>query len=401
MNVLTACSGIGAPEHAWRDLPFKFVGCSEIEPFPSAVLKHHYPNVTNYGDMNNYRDWKINEPITALFSGTPCQSFSVAGLRQGMDSPNGNLALVYLGMVERFAPRWVVWENVPGVLSSNGGRDFGAFLGALAQLGYGYAYRTLDSQFFGVPQRRRRVFVVGHISDWRCAAAVLFEPTSLSGNITKSRKEGKRIAPAVTTGAPYSRTGNERVEADALVIDVDLVYENHAKDSRAKQVDVCPTVAAAWGTGGGNVPLVQSANETYAMPGNWVGRSPENGGNQTTPAIELSPTLTRTDVPAICPKWPAKVGNTLGADWEDKMGLNDQHINAGAPYFIPQRDQVRRILPIEAERLQGFTDGYTDITYRGKPAPDSQRYKALGNSMAVPVVRWIGKRIAEVEKANA
>tara|TARA_B100000941_G_C28494904_1_gene550263 strand:- start:191 stop:1456 length:1266 start_codon:yes stop_codon:yes gene_type:complete len=421
MNVLTACSGIGAPEHAWRDLPFNFIGCSEIEAFPSAVLKHHYPNVTNYGDMNNYRDWKIDEPITALFAGTPCQSFSVAGLRQGMDSPNGNLALVYLGMVERFAPRWVIWENVPGVLSSNGGRDFGSFLGALGQLRYSYAYRVLDAQYFGVPQRRRRVFVVGHISDWRCAAAVLFEPTSLSGDITKSQKKGKTVAPAVTTGAPYARTGNERVEADALVVNrmlsfgdyvesdytstlqaleakdvsdivmqplyretdhgnytdsdtagtllaqqskqaVDLVYENHAQDSRVKQVDVCPTAAAKWGTGGGNVPLVQSANQT---------------------------------------QWPAKVGNTLGADWEDKMGLNDQHINAGAPYFIPQRNQVRRILPIEAERLQGFTDGYTDITYRGKPAPDSQRYKALGNSMAVPVVRWIGNRIAEVEKANA
>jgi len=373
MNVLTACSGIGAPEHAWRDLPFNFIGCSEIEAFPSAVLKHHYPNVINYGDMNNFRDWKFNEPITALFAGTPCQPFSVAGLRQGMDSPNGNLALVYLGMVERFAPRWVIWENVPGVLSSNGGRDFGSFLGALGQLGYSYAYRVLDAQYFGVPQRRRRVFVVGHISDWRCAAAVLFEPTSLSGDITKSRKKGKRIAPAVTTGAPYSRTGNERVEADALIVNrivsfgeyvedtncltlkardskdntdliyretdhgnytdsdvagtlmaqqgkraVDLVYENHSSDTRIKQVDVSPTIVARWGTGGGNAP-----------------------------------------------------------------------------------HQVRRILPIEAERLQGFTDGYTDITYRGKPAPDSQRYKALGNSMAVPVVRWIGKRIAEVEKANA
>ena len=294
MNVLTACSGIGAPEHAWRDLAFNFIGCSEIEPFPCAVLEHHYPNVTNFGDMNNYRNWKINEPITALFSGTPCQPFSVAGLRQGMDSPNGNLALVYLGMVERFAPRWVIWENVPGVLSSNGGRDFGAFLGALGQLGYGYAYRVLDSQYYGVPQRRRRVFVTGYFGDWRRAAAVLFEPTSLSGDITKSRKKGKRIAPAVTTGAPYSRTGNERVEADALIVN------RYVEDTNC----------------------------------------------------------------------------------------------------IPHRDQVRRILPIEAERLQGFTDGYTDITYRSKPAPDNQRYKALGNSMAVPVVRWIGKRLLEVEKFN-
>ena len=439
LTVLTACSGIGAPEHAWRDLPFKFIGCSEIEPFPSAVLKHHYPNLTNYGDMTKYRDWKIDEPITALFAGTPCQSFSVAGLRQGLDSPDGNLALVFLGMVERFAPRYVIWENVPGVLSSNGGRDFGAFLGALAQLGYGYAYRTLDAQYFGVPQRRRRVFVVGYLGDWRRAAAVLFEPKSLHGDITKSRKTRQKVAPSVTTGPPYSRTGNERVEVDALVVNrivsfgeyvednristlkAHHTYENHEADGRVKEVDVCPTLRANWSKGstiplvrktvyenhatdsrikevdGGNAPLVQSVNQTYVMPGNWVGRSPENGGNQTTPAIELSPTLTRTDVPAILPKWPAEIGNTLGADYGDKMGLNNQHINVGAPYFIPSHDRVRRITCTEAEQLQGFETGFTDIEYRGKPAPDSQRYKALGNSMAVPVVKWIGERIQMVE----
>ena len=421
MNVLTACSGIGAPEHAWRDLPFNFIGCSEIEAFPSAVLKHHYPNVTNYGDMNNYRDWKIDEPITALFAGTPCQSFSVAGLRQGMDSPNGNLALGYLGMVERFAPRWVIWENVPGVLSSNGGRDFGSFLGALGQLGYSYAYRVLDSQYFGVPQRRRRVFVVGHISDWRCAAAVLFEPTSLSGDITKSRKKGKRIAPAVTTGAPYSRTGNERVEADALVVNrmlgfgdyVESDYTSTLQAHEAKDVSDIVMQPLYRETEHGNyidsdtagtllaqqskraVDLVQSVYENQ--------KADVSLSNKTNPltAGGGKPGQGYTAILENKTQWPAKVGNTLGADWEDKMGLNDQHINAGAPYFIPQRDQVRRILPIEAERLQGFTDGYTDITYRGKPAPDSQRYKALGNSMAVPVVRWIGKRIAEVEEANA
>ena len=321
MNVLTACSGIGAPEHAWRDLPFNFIGCSEIEPFPSAVLKHHYPNVTNYGDMNNYRDWKIDEPITALFAGTPCQSFSVAGLRQGMDSPNGNLALVYLGMVERFAPRWVIWENVPGVLSSNGGRDFGSFLGALGQLRYSYAYRVLDAQFFGVPQRRRRVFLVGHRGNWRYPAAILFEPKSMRGNTSKSGKAGEDIAPTVVCGPPYSRTENQRVEAEALILTNDK-------------------------------------------------------------------------------EWPVKIGSTLDVAYATKLGLEDQHAFRGK-LFWQQNERARRIMPLEAERLQGFPDNYTDIIYRGKPAPDSQRYKALGNSMAVPVVRWIGKRIAEVEKANA
>jgi DNA (cytosine-5)-methyltransferase 1 len=166
---------------------------SEIEPFPSAVLTHRFPDVPNLGDMTKYKGWNLGA-IDLLVGGTPCQSFSVAGLRKGMDDPRGNLALVFLGILERFKPRWMVWENVPGVLSSNKGRDFGAFLGALAELGYGWAYRVLDAQFFGVPQRRRRVFVIGYFGDWRRAAAVLFERYSVSGYPAPSRKAGEEIA---------------------------------------------------------------------------------------------------------------------------------------------------------------------------------------------------------------
>ena len=365
LNVLTACSGIGAPEHAWRDLPFNFIGCSEIEPFPSAVLQHHYPTVKNYGDMTKYRDWKIDEPVTALFAGTPCQSFSVAGLRQGLDSPNGNLALVFLGMVERFAPRWVIYENVPGLLSSNGGRDFGAFLGALGELGFGYCYRTLDSQFFNVPQRRKRVFVVGYLGDWRRAAAVLFERESLSGGITKSRKTRQKVAPSVTTGPPYSRTENERVEVDALVV--------NRKANEAKDVSDIVMQSLYREKGHGDYTASDTTGTLLAQEGKR--------------AVDLV-------------TWPAEIGNTLGADYGDKRGANNQHINAGAPYFIPSQDRVRRITCGEAEKLQGFEPGYTDIEYRGKPAPDSQRYKALGNSMTVDVVKWIGQRIQMVEAVS-
>ena len=167
------------------------VGFSEIEAFPSAVLAHHYPDVQNYGDMTNYKAWPINESIGLLVGGTPCQSFSVAGLRKGLDDPRGNLALIYCGLLDHFRPNWFVWENVPGVLSSNSGRDFGAFLGAVAELGYGFSYRVLDAQYYGVPQRRRRVFVVGHLGDWRVAAAVLFERQSLSGHPAPSRDARK------------------------------------------------------------------------------------------------------------------------------------------------------------------------------------------------------------------
>ena len=167
MNYGSVCSGIEAATVAWHPLGWKPVFFSEIDKNASAVLAHHYPQVPNLGDMTKFREWP-DAVIDVLVGGTPCQSFSVAGLRKGMADPRGNLALTFLAIADRYRPRWLVWENVPGVLSSNGGRDFGAILGGMAELGYGTAYRILDDQFVrvdglgrAVPQRRRRVFVVG------------------------------------------------------------------------------------------------------------------------------------------------------------------------------------------------------------------------------------------------
>ena len=208
MRYLSVCSGIEAATVAWHDLGWQPAAFSEIEPFPSAVLKHHYPNVPNVGDMTKYKEWDIGT-IDLLVGGTPCQSFSVAGLRKGLEDPRGNLALVYCGILDRFKPKWFVWENVPGVLSSNGGRDFGSFLGAVAELGYGFAYRVLDAQYFGVAQRRRRVFVVGCLGDWRSAAAVLFERESLSGNPAPSREKGQEVAGTIAARFGISRNNHE------------------------------------------------------------------------------------------------------------------------------------------------------------------------------------------------
>jgi len=299
MRYLSVCSGIEAATVAWHGLGWQPAGFSEIEKFPSQVLAHHYPNVTNYGDMTKFKEWDIGT-IDLLVGGTPCQSFSVAGLRKGMADPRGNLALTYCGILDHFKPKWFVWENVPGVLSSGGGRDFGSFLGAVAELGYGFAYRVLDAQYFGVAQRRRRVFVVGCFGNWQRAAAVLFERESLCRDTKKSEKTKKN---------------------DSTKIDASIVYENHGTDSRIKQVKICPTVTSRWGTGGNNVPLVQ-------------------------------------------------------------------------------QKKVRKLTCKETERLQGFPDNYTDIQPKGKPTPDGPRYKALGNSMAVPVMKWIGERINLVENLS-
>jgi DNA (cytosine-5)-methyltransferase 1 len=317
MRYGSVCSGIEAATMAWHPLSWEPAFFSEIEDFPRAALQHHYPDVPLHGDFTTIGADQ-HGAIDLLVGGTPCQSFSIAGLRGGMDDDRGNLSLEFLRLAERKAAKWLVWENVPGVLSSNGGRDFGSFLGALAELGYGFAYRVLDAQYFGVAQRRRRVFVVGYLGDWRRAAAVLLERQGLCGDSPPRREEGQKVAPAVTTGPPFSRTGNERVEADAMV--PVSVYEN--QQSNIYESDVFGPVL----TGGG------------------------------------------------------KPGQGYGAVRE---GL-----------------RVRRITPTECERLQGFPDGFTQIAYRGNRAekcPDGPRYRALGNSMAVPVMRWIGERIQQVE----
>mgnify|MGYP003477148053 CR=1 FL=1 len=203
MKFGSVCSGIEAASVAWQPLGWQAQWFSEIEPFPCSLLKHHYPATPNLGDMTQFESWPTDDQhaIDLLCGGTPCQSFSVAGLRKGLDDPRGNLMLTFGAIAAKYRPRWLVWENVPGVLSSNGGRDFGAFLGMLGQLGYGFAYRVLDAQYFGVAQRRRRVFVVARLGDWRGPAAVLFERHSLQGHPAPSRQAGQAV-----TGTFSART---------------------------------------------------------------------------------------------------------------------------------------------------------------------------------------------------
>jgi len=311
MKYGSVCSGVEAATVAWHPLGWEPKFFSEIEKFPSEVLQHHYPDVPNYGDMTEFKEWP-NDSIDLLVGGTPCQSFSVAGLRKGLEDPRGNLMLTYLAMADRCKPKWIVWENVPGVLSSNGGRDFGTFIAALGQIGYGFAYRVLDAQYFGVAQRRRRVFVVGYLGDWRRAAEVLFERESMSGHPAPSREPREEIAQCLTT-----RTGS--------------AYD--------------PTTET--------LPIAYDTTNIT---------SPTNGSN---------------------PK-PNDPVFTLASG---------QH----PPLLTPH---VRRLTPTETERLQGFPDNYTQIAWRNKEAedcPDGPRYKAMGNSMAVPVMRWIGERIQKVE----
>jgi DNA (cytosine-5)-methyltransferase 1 len=205
LRYLSVCSGIEAASMAWEPLGWQPAAFAEVEKFPSAVLAYHWPDVPNLGDMTKYEQWKELGTINLLVGGTPCQSFSVAGLRKGLHDARGGLMLTYLEIARRFGPRWLVWENVPGVLSSNGGRDFGSFLGALGALGYGWAYRVLDAQWCGVAQRRRRVFVVANLGDGAASAKVLFESESVCRNPAPSREAGERTAADAAGGAGDGR----------------------------------------------------------------------------------------------------------------------------------------------------------------------------------------------------
>jgi site-specific DNA-cytosine methylase len=213
VRYLSVCSGIEAASVAWEPLGWEPAAFAEVEKFPSAVLAHHWPQVPNMGDMTRHESWNLGA-INLLVGGTPCQSFSVAGLRKGLHDPRGGLMLTFLEIAQRQRPRWIVWENVPGVLSSDAGRDFGAFLGALGALGYGFAYRVLDAQWFGVAQRRRRVFVVGCLGDGAAAATVLFESESVCRNPAPSREKGQGVAAFTPSSIGSYRAGYGTLRAN-------------------------------------------------------------------------------------------------------------------------------------------------------------------------------------------
>jgi DNA (cytosine-5)-methyltransferase 1 len=402
MRYGSVCSGIEAATMAWHSLGWVPSFFSEIEAFPRAVLEHHYPEVPVHGDFTTIEADQYGS-IDLLVGGTPCQSFSIAGLRKGLDDDRGNLALEFLRLAQRKQPKWVVWENVPGVLSSNGGRDFGSFLGALVELGYGFAYRVCDAQWWGVAQRRRRVFVVGYLGDWKRPAAVLFEREGLFGDSPPSREEGEKVAPAVTTGPPFSRTGNERVECEAIVpmqtvgaLDTQCGLGQQAHQSLTSghyvlERDVMGTLTTRTLTAMGARDVEEGALLTA------VGFT----ASQTDMAImhENCPTMISSTPHAVA--FAQNSRNELReSDVVGALATGGGKPGQGYP-AIRKNLSVRRLTPTECERLQGFPDGFTQIPYRNKPAdqcPDGPRYKALGNSMAVPVMRWIGERIKTVEE---
>jgi len=390
MRYGSVCSGIEAATVAWDTLGWRPAFFSEIEKFPVAVLNHHYPNVPNLGDLTKHRKWD-HEPIDVLVGGTPCQSFSIAGLRAGLDDPRGNLALEFLDLADRARPRWMVWENVPGVLSSNGGRDFGSILGALGKLGYGFAYRVLDAQFIrvdgyerAVPQRRRRVFVVGCLGDWRRAAAVLFERESLSGHSAPRRQTRESVAPTISERPTGGGGLGTDFDLDGGVI---ACMAHGQAGAEIRQDDGATTLTCdheapivAFDCKGTEVQYSEDgAHPTLRSMGR--NNSNQNGGGHAAVAFDMRGRDGGSQMEG--PHYTANIRATSGGSSRSYVATNYA---------------VRRLTPKECERLQGFPDSYTDVPYGSRnTTPDGPRYKALGNSMAVNVMRWVGRRIEMVE----
>ena len=385
MNYLSVCSGIEAASVAWHPLGWTPIGFSEIEPFPSAVLAHHFPTVKNFGDMTKYDQWDIKRgSVNLLVGGTPCQSFSVAGLRQGLKDPRGSLMLTFLGIAEHFGPKWIVWENVPGVLSSNRGKDFGSFLGALGELGYGFAYRVIDAQWVrtyghprAVPQRRRRVFVVGCFGNAIRAAKVLFESESLPRYSAPRRATRKGTSADVEEGVG---SGSDiKIVADVATVDA----RNNCDRGDSQHLD---RLIPCWWDGENTASTLTKSNASGAQ------RMPDkdNFGAVLHPVIFTK--AKRAQSSFDNETW---VQGAV-APTQNAFDVGDVRATTLVIPIMPKAMQVRRLTPTECERLQGFPDGWTAIPWKNKSAndcPDGPRYKALGNSMAVNCMEWLGERI--------
>lgn len=439
---LSVCSGIEAMSLAVHDRGWKAVAFSEIESFPCAVLAHHWPDVPNLGDMTKYEEWKIEWPQGArrvLAGGTPCQAFSVAGGRRGLADGRGNLSLTFCEVADREEADWVLWENVPGVLSMHD-NAFGCFLGRLCGAdaaieppgrdgrwpGGGVvsgpkrtaAWRVLDAQYFGVAQRRRRVFVlaVPGAGNWRCAAALFPVSDGVRWDPASRGEAREGVAGVAAKGAGGGGEGDDGARGGCIV----------------SHDPACTLTAREYK---GPLPEADlSAVVAHTLRGEGFDAS-EDGTGRGTPLVAAPLTTkpyadneaqeSRLVVATLTSHYATHYGRQAGfnggvaenqllpvafsgrARGDDGRGYaREEHIDGDIvgsldtvkpPRVGGDAFGVRRLTPRECERLQGVPDDYTAIEVRGKPAADGPRYRALGNSWAVPVIRWLARRMEFVE----
>jgi DNA (cytosine-5)-methyltransferase 1 len=474
---------------------FKTVWQVEINSSSNAVRSRHWPNTPRYDDVTKFT--LATDPVRPDLAcgGFPCQDLSVAGKRAGLAGERSGLFHEFMRIVSERTPRWVLVENVPGLLSSWSGdtpysldkragrgrelvleetSDFSVVLGTLAELGYGTAYRVLDAQWFGVAQRRRRVFIVGCLGDWRRAAEVLFEPESLPWNPAPSRETRKGVARSITGGAhPGGHNGQDDVnivncldgqnggpddnDAQAMrLVAMPLKSGGNDRQDESHENYIVHTLrgegfdASEDGTGRGTpiVPVVfdttqvtSSKNYSNPKPGDpchplacgqhapaIAYRTSGNCGvmeqGDRTAALNTATDPNQNIIAYQChgsnvgPMGTVRAGNgnetggvpftisqnSNGYAWEG--GDVNPTLQATPPsdtmsqqYGIREGMRVRRLTPIECERLQGFPDDWTRYGTDGKEISDSARYRMIGNAVCVPVAHWIGERILEAERA--
>ena len=468
-------SGIGGFDLAFERAGMRCLWQAENDPKASALLARHWPNVKNYGDVRNVK--KGSAPaVDVICGGFPCQDLSVAGKRAGLAGERSGLWFEFARVIDEFEPRIVLIENVPGLLSSDGGRDFAIILRWLVQRGYGVAWRVLDAQYFGVAQRRRRVFIVGSIAHRErsvgeenilnntrisgLAAEILFERESLQGDIESLRAK-RKVAPSLSaSGVGAGRTGNERTEAEFVIpvakplgahhvrrdldnesyvlqstygalqerdgkgigttIDDKIIAFTADGDGSDAGQDVAPTLehGASEKSGHGSykkkaVAFTQNTRDEVRQingDGDLVGAlAAEPGAKQQNyiaqdivgPLMANAATENKHGDGGISSLDQYLSGHIQPTVWKERAGGGN-----GGKGFLGKEDQafsvngyvqrigVRRLTPVECERLQGFPDGYTE------GQADSVRYRQLGNAVAVPVVEWIAKRIVKVMKAG-
>src|SRR5699024_2959013 len=433
MRLLSLFSGIEAASVAWEPLGWECVAVSEIEPFPAAMLQHHYPSVPNLGDVTRITedDIKALGPIDLVVFGSPCQDLSVAGRREGIKGEQSGLFLSAIKIIEwarkHNGCRFALWENVPGAFSTNKGRDFAAVVEQMAGLRdvdvpkYGWGtegaalgddamleWSVLDAQWFGVAQRRRRVFAIADCGDWARRPPILLERHSLRGDTPPSREQGQDASADARAGIKstgshgelvgalcardFKGVGNQYVTEGKLVISEHtghrkLTFESYKNDETAS------TVMAR--DHKGHTDLVVA----YGMPGNWIGRKPENGGNSTQFMHEVSPAQAATDKHGVITCATKQQAMTTEENLASTLAANDYKEPQAVVTLTPEQpqcwrvygtdgvspamqsgegrgnaifraSQVRRLTPIECERLQGFPDNWTQIPWRNKPAED-------------------------------
>lgn len=459
MRFGSVCSGIEAASVAWHPLGWRAAWLAEIEPFPSAVLAHHYPEVLNHGNMTALpqliRSGKVEAP-DLFCGGTPCQAFSVAGLRRSLDDERGNLSLKFVEIADAIddvrrarghAECIVFWENVPGVLSTKD-NAFGCFLAGLAGedlpleppgdkwsdsgvvLGpqRTVAWRILDAQYFGLAQRRKRVFVVASAREAFNPASVLFEFNGVRRDSAPSREAGQRVAPTIAgcaNGGGANGPGRDvdsveslqvarcvtageggRLDGESCTFITHSLRGEGLDASEGGTLDEGQTpVLVALGTDRYNGAITGEVAATLGTPGSSVNGSGPTVMQPVAHAFDARQSAViqygdktgplDTDGHSVA---VAVQASQSGVRFNDIVGTLDANYGSRRHNGVMQSMQVRRLTPVECERLQGFPDDWTHIPWRGKPAdqcPDGPRYKALGNSWAVPVVRWIGQRIQE------